>query len=456
MGKSQKATGKNITATDTQNTVTRDEIQKRAYEIYTERQKKGIEGDNDSDWRIAEAELRNRVNRHLNRKQALVTDPRDKNRVGRFLSTVVAIGLITLTAVVLRMKTRNPAPKISHSYVLDISVGDVYLSHDQRTNWLAVEPGMTINQNDIIKTKQDSYCDIIMTGRGIFRILEQSEIHIGQLSGNLENLKMVKGKIAMNVTKKLKKDEIFMVETDVAVASVRGTRFFIEKEEDGINAVLLEGTINLKRNLKFSASEEIKSILEEGMEIKISSNQIFSVKNEDNIKLSRELTSNFQNVEDITQAKKYTEQYQSAEAEKIRKIENPEIYTEVMNKINTPERLNKIDAKVSVSTINFESGQEGLSEVSIAELNKLILLYKQSPKIKIEVQGHTDSEGDFSENLKLSKNRADSVRYYLIKNGISREDITANGYGDSQPIADNRTETGKKLNRRTEIKVYTY
>lgn len=79
------------------------------------------------------------------------------------------------------------------------------------------------------------------------------------------------------------------------------------------------------------------------------------------------------------------------------------------------------------------------------------MLLKNS--LKIELGGHTDSDGDEESNLKLSQRRVETVRNYLIKKGVPVNRLTAVGYGENQPVADNSTEEGKRLNRRTEVRV---
>jgi OOP family OmpA-OmpF porin len=76
---------------------------------------------------------------------------------------------------------------------------------------------------------------------------------------------------------------------------------------------------------------------------------------------------------------------------------------------------------------------------------------QDNPTIKVEIQGHTDSQGRESTNLKLSQKRAESVRTYLIKKSVGSERMTAKGYGKTVPIADNRTSAGRAQNRRVEF-----
>ena len=72
---------------------------------------------------------------------------------------------------------------------------------------------------------------------------------------------------------------------------------------------------------------------------------------------------------------------------------------------------------------------------------------------KIEIAGHTDNVGNDADNLKLSQQRADAIRQYLIKKGIQPPRVIAKGYGASQPVADNSTDEGRRRNRRTEVKI---
>jgi outer membrane protein OmpA-like peptidoglycan-associated protein len=75
------------------------------------------------------------------------------------------------------------------------------------------------------------------------------------------------------------------------------------------------------------------------------------------------------------------------------------------------------------------------------------------PSLALEVEGHTDSVGTDDLNLRLSENRANSVRDFLIGQGIVRSSIGSHGYGASQPVATNDTATGRQQNRRVELVV---
>ena len=78
---------------------------------------------------------------------------------------------------------------------------------------------------------------------------------------------------------------------------------------------------------------------------------------------------------------------------------------------------------------------------------------KRKDDEKIEVGGHTDNVGKAEANMLLSNNRANTVRAYLLMKGIAPERVTAKGYGMTMPIAENDTDEGRSLNRRTEVKI---
>ncbi len=120
-----------------------------------------------------------------------------------------------------------------------------------------------------------------------------------------------------------------------------------------------------------------------------------------------------------------------------------------------PKKYNLVvvtDKKIEIKqTVYFDFNKATIKRVSFALLDEVAQVLKDNPSMKIEVGGHTDSRGNDRFNLKLSQNRANSVRTYLIKQGISSDRMTARGFGEDVAIADNRTETGRATNRRVEF-----
>ncbi|NNK17570.1 MAG: OmpA family protein [Maribacter sp.] len=102
-------------------------------------------------------------------------------------------------------------------------------------------------------------------------------------------------------------------------------------------------------------------------------------------------------------------------------------------------------------TILFDTGKATIKERSEKVLKDIVGILEEYPIARFNIDGHTDSVGSASLNQKLSQERAYSVMNYLIENGIASSRLEATGYGEDRPLADNRTASGRKTNRRVEI-----
>lgn len=111
------------------------------------------------------------------------------------------------------------------------------------------------------------------------------------------------------------------------------------------------------------------------------------------------------------------------------------------------------DTRAELTGVTFKAGSAELVPSSLKTLDAAIAGLKRNPKAKVEVQGHTSSEGGEEYNQKLSEDRANAVRDYMIRRGIAEARLTARGYGFSVPKADNDSEAGRKQNRRIELVV---
>jgi len=109
------------------------------------------------------------------------------------------------------------------------------------------------------------------------------------------------------------------------------------------------------------------------------------------------------------------------------------------------------DVPIVLRGINFETDSNLLTPPSTVILDRVSATLLAHPEIKVEVAGHTDSDGDDVYNKDLSHRRAQTVVMYLKGQGINPESLTAMGYGEEQPIAGNDTAAGKALNRRIEL-----
>ena len=102
--------------------------------------------------------------------------------------------------------------------------------------------------------------------------------------------------------------------------------------------------------------------------------------------------------------------------------------------------------------IQFDSGSANIKSGSYPVLAEITTVLKQNPNLKVEIQGHTDSAGSLALNNKLSGDRANAVMKHLTQQGVNPDQLTAAGYGPSQPIASNATPEGRARNRRVELK----
>ncbi len=112
-----------------------------------------------------------------------------------------------------------------------------------------------------------------------------------------------------------------------------------------------------------------------------------------------------------------------------------------------------IGAKIVLNNVFFDSGKSTLRPESYTELNRLVKIMQQYKNLKVEISGHTDSRGSASYNQRLSQARAQAVVDYIVSQGVNLAQITAKGYGEEQPRADNATAEGRQLNRRVEAKI---
>jgi len=106
---------------------------------------------------------------------------------------------------------------------------------------------------------------------------------------------------------------------------------------------------------------------------------------------------------------------------------------------------------LTLGDVLFTSGRADLKVGATSNLDRLVTFLSQYPSRNIEIEGHTDSVGSDDYNQDLSQRRADSVRSYLMQQGINSQRIAASGKGEHQPVADNDSAGGRQLNRRVEI-----
>lgn len=116
----------------------------------------------------------------------------------------------------------------------------------------------------------------------------------------------------------------------------------------------------------------------------------------------------------------------------------------------------EIDISAKSYTLNklyFVQSESTLLPESTPEIERLVKYLQENNTTKILLLGHTDNQGDFNLNLKLSRERAESVKKLLLENGIAAERIQTKGYGSTRPVASNASEQTRRFNRRVEMEV---
>ncbi len=128
----------------------------------------------------------------------------------------------------------------------------------------------------------------------------------------------------------------------------------------------------------------------------------------------------------------------------------------LLKKALDTSNTNAADRTLKLDNVYFETGSAQLNKLSEIALNILKDAMDNNPGIKVEISGHTDNVGDAASNMKLSQDRATSVRDYLISKGVSANRLTSLGLGSTKPVETNDTEIGRSKNRRIEFKIVSF
>ena len=113
----------------------------------------------------------------------------------------------------------------------------------------------------------------------------------------------------------------------------------------------------------------------------------------------------------------------------------------------------EIKEEIRLPGVNFETNSDVLVPEASAVLRDAAETLKKNPDIVVEVEGHTDSDGDGNYNQQLSERRALAVRDFITNQGVDTSRLSVRGYGESQPIADNNSAEGKRANRRVVLRI---
>lgn len=139
----------------------------------------------------------------------------------------------------------------------------------------------------------------------------------------------------------------------------------------------------------------------------------------------------------------------------IGSFETMDLHTQLLKDLEINFRIQPLEvgATVNLRSVLFEQSKPVLLPESFDELDMVADFMKENEKLEIELAGHTDNRGRHELNMKLSRERVERVKEYLVSKGISANRITGRGYGGTKPIADNDVDETRRLNRRVEFTI---
>ncbi len=108
---------------------------------------------------------------------------------------------------------------------------------------------------------------------------------------------------------------------------------------------------------------------------------------------------------------------------------------------------------IRLNKLIFEQGKSNITSASFQELNRLVKIMNENPKMKIQLEGHTDYRGSKKLNMELSKNRVKAVASYLISKGISSRRIKTKAFGGTRPLIREQSIESSEVNRRVEVRI---
>ena len=299
------------------------------------------------------------------------------------------------------MLIRNPVI-VQQNAVITYSVGESFYSIGEDAEWLPVEIGQKIKVGYILKTLDNGEIDIRFSDNTVMKMDSDTVLKISENTLKDLTVDLSDGKLFAKFHK-LFSDQKFSVYSGNTVAGIRGTDLVFESYTDRTEIYALSGITEIY-NQKF---DEKKILLA------------------------------FQN--------KTTVKNDRAPSQPVSMTSNEIVkYQRILNLIRS-EKVFLIS-----NSIQFKANTAEILESSYEEL-AIVVSAMKSNSHKIEIGGHTANVGSSSAMYNLSLLRAESIKNYLIKQGISEKRLEIKGYGASKPFSDNSTPEGRAKNRRVEF-----
>lgn len=142
-----------------------------------------------------------------------------------------------------------------------------------------------------------------------------------------------------------------------------------------------------------------------------------------------------------------------AEANAARKVVRDVELSIPQSAMGHAETVHTVGRVMRLDNLIFEVGKAKIDPSSYAELDEVVQMMRNNPKMIIQLEGHTDVKGDPRKNMELSQQRVSAVRDYLIKKSVHKNKVKTRAFGGTQPISRENTDEAHKLNRRVEVRI---
>ncbi len=363
-----------------------------------------------------------------------------KNSVKLFLLAAIPLaGIAAYLMLTDKMMVRLPVlvhedPKVT------FVTGKVHYREEGSEKWNIAIVGEKLKMGEEIRTGENSLIDLRFTSAMAIRITSNSLVSLDSLTIKNMLLKVKKGAM-YGKFEKIYKNHKIQVTTPTVVASVRGTElgFSVMEKIEEKEKEKEKDKKKKKKKRKGKASE--KKPEEEEEQVKIFSSTVYSLSGITEVK-NPEVRG--KNVLLANQNKVVIDQGKSpGDAEELSEEELLNLQS-ILNSIHSEEVLLISDK------INFKVGSAEILKSSFPELDKIYKLLLERDVV-IRIEGHTDNRGSDSANQELSLKRAEAIKDYFYSKGIQAEQLRTVGYGESRPIASNKTKPGRAKNRRVEF-----
>lgn len=117
------------------------------------------------------------------------------------------------------------------------------------------------------------------------------------------------------------------------------------------------------------------------------------------------------------------------------------------------ETAHTVGKVMNLDALIFEQGNAKIAPASFEELDQVVTMLKTYPRMIIQLEGHTDTRGDAKALMKLSQDRVDAVKTYLVSKGVSKSKVKTKAFGGTQPLTRENTEEAHKMNRRVQVRI---